>query len=174
MIGRSSPRPGRARDERALTLVEMMIGLALLALVVPVLGPLMVSSMRSGGELQAQSEVVDELQLQVQAIARELRSAECIYEPAENSSGDRLRFLTTANGDHYEVTYDVADGELVRTRDATSRDVGRGLVGSSAPFAQIANPRRSVEIDLHVQLDDDQRPKELRTTVAGRNAWRTC
>jgi len=162
------------RSQDGMSLVETLIALALLSLIVPVLGPIMVSSARSGSELQTHSEVVDELQLQVAQIARELRSAECIYEPAENTSGTTLRFLTDANSSSYEVSYSVVDGALVRTRDTTVRGVGRGIVGPASPFLQIANPRRSVEIDLQIRLDDDQGAKRVRTTVAGRNAWRTC
>jgi len=168
----------RAASEAGISVIELMVTLALMTAVVPVLGPLMISSMRSANDLQTQSAVIDELRLESSAIARELRSAECIYEPTipagqVHQAGARLRFLTTANSDNYEVTYEIIDGRLVRTRDGVVRTVGRGVTNSSDVFTHNATPRRSVGLRFVVQLDTDQAPQQVTTTIAGRNAWQS-
>jgi hypothetical protein len=164
--------------ERGTSLVELMVACVLLVAIVPIFGPMMTSALRAGNEVRTHSEVLDELRLQVFAINRELRSAECIYEPAENAPGNRLRFTTNANTSlTYEVTYEVVDGALIRTQGSTERPVGSGIVAAAdgtEPFDHIANPRRSVRITLPVQLDERHNPKVVATVVSGRNAWRTC
>jgi type II secretory pathway component PulJ len=171
-------RAGRARrrlsDEAGLTVLEVTISMVLMLAVVPIVGPVMISSMRTGTHLQAHSEVLDELRLQGMAIARELRSAECIHEPtlAANSNratSSRLRFTTNTDGVVYEVTYEVLDGQLVRTQGTTSRIVGRALEGGSDAFTHNATPRRTVDLRFHVRVED--KADTLRTTIAGRNAW---
>lgn len=161
--------------ERGMTLIEVSVAMVLMVAVLPVLG-VMVSSMRTGAELQARSEMLDELRIQGAAIARELRSAECIYEPTiadgdHSAASSRLRFTTNANGAVYEVVYEVVDGELIRTRDGTQRIVGRGLENSSDAFTHNATPRRTVDVRFVVRVDPAEEPVVLDTTVAGRNAW---
>ena len=160
-----------------MTLPEVMIALTLMAAIVPILGPLMISSMRSANEIRVQSEIVDELRQESTAIARELRSAECIYEPAipegqVQQIGSRLRFTTNTNSQHYEVTYEVLDGKLIRTRDGTQRVISEGIVNSGDVFAHKATPRRNIDLRFVVQLGD-RKAQEVTTSIAGRNAWQS-
>ena len=167
-------------DERGITLVELVVAMALLALVAPIVGMAMVSSLRTTNQMTASSATLDELRLQVTAISRELRSATCITTPAENATGTVLTFSTASNGMDpndaaSKVTYEVVGGELLRTQGTgTASVVSRGIIGPAAPFRQVTTPRRSVQIDFTVRLLDGKAPQGIGTVVAGRNAWRTC
>lgn len=162
-------------DERGITLVELIVAMALLAIAAPLVGAAMISSLRATDQMSSSSQVLDELRLQVTAISRELRSATCITSPGANSTGSVLTFTTSSNGPESIVTYEVIAGELRRTQDTgTASVVSRGIVGPAAPFRQVTTPRRSVHIDFSVQLLDGKPPQEISTVVAGRNAWRTC
>ena len=167
-------------DERGITLVELIVAMALLAIAALVVGVAMVTSLRTTDQLTASSATLDALRLQVTAISRELRSATCITSPAENTSGTVLTFSTASNGMDpndaaSKVTYEVVGGELLRTQGTgTPSVVSDGIVGPVAPFRQVTTPRRSVQIDLSVRLLDGKPPQDIGTVVAGRNAWRTC
>lgn len=167
-------------DERGITLVELIVAMAILAIAAPIVGTVMVSSLRATDEMSSSSQVLDELRLQVTAISRELRSATCITSPAENSAGTTLTFRTASNGldandNGSIVTYEVLGGELRRTQGSGSPSVvSRGIVGPVAPFRQVTTPRRSVHIDFSVRLLDGDPAQDIGTVVAGRNAWRTC
>jgi len=167
-------------DERGITLVELIVAMALLAIAAPIVGAAMISSLRATEQLSVSSQVLDELRLQVTAISRELRSATCITSPAGNSTGTKLTFSTASNGldpnaAESAVTYEVVGGELLRTQGSGDPAiVSRGIVGPAAPFRQVTTPRRSVHIDFSVALLDGEPPQQIGTVVAGRNAWRTC
>lgn len=166
-------------DERGVTLVELIVAMALLAIAAPIVGMAMVSSLRATDEMAVSSQVLDELRLQVTAISRELRSATCITSPGENTSGTTLTFTTASNGldpNHVDsrVTYEVVGGELRRTQGSATSVVSRGIVGPVTPFRQVTTPRRSVHIDFSVRLLDGDPAQQIGTVVAGRNAWRTC
>lgn len=164
----------RCGDERGITLVELVVAMALLAIAAPIVGAAMVSSLRTTDQLSTSSQVLDELRLQVTAISRELRSATCITGPAENTTGTTLTFTTASNGQEYDVTYEVAGGELRRTQGSATSVVSGGIVGPAAPFRQVTTPRRSVHIDFSVRLLEGVPVQQIGTVVAGRNAWRTC
>jgi Tfp pilus assembly protein PilW len=160
-----------------MSLVEVLVAMSLMVAIVPVFVPLLLSSTRSARSLGLQSETLDQLRLAVATIGRELRSAECIYEPAPNGpGGPTLRFLTNANNATYEVTYTVGAGELRRQR--TGQGATTAATGLVAPyddaFRHVFNPRRSVKLVLRVQTDPEQPVRDVTTTIAGRNAWRDC
>jgi Tfp pilus assembly protein PilW len=167
-------RRARWLSEAGTSLVEVMIGLSLVVLVVPVLGSLLTSGGEGAARLQADSEAIDELRTQVFTIQRELRSAICIETPAPGAAnaGPMLVFTTAANGTPYRVTYEVAGGELRRTVEGRPTHVA-GTSLTSGRFEQIANPRRSVHIQLVVAPTGGGEHTALDTVVAGRNAWET-
>ncbi|MDQ1374911.1 MAG: hypothetical protein QOJ09_2249, partial [Actinomycetota bacterium] len=83
------------RDERGVTLIELMIAMMILTIVGPITASVMVSTLRAGQATENQSRVVDELRLQMYAISRELRSAECIAAPSvADTPGATLQFAT--------------------------------------------------------------------------------
>lgn len=178
MIGtrRAPPRPTGLARHAGVSLVEVLVAMTLMLAIVPVFGPLLVSSTRSARSLGLQSQALDQLRVAVASIGRELRSAECIYEPAPNGpAGTTLRFLTNANNTTYEVTYTAFVDELRRQVTGQEATIAAtGLVEPSGAFRQVVTPRRRVEIDLAVQVDPDQPVRDVITTIAGRNAWRDC
>lgn len=160
-----------------MTLVEVVVAVALLSAVGAIFLPLLTTATRSVRPLQSQSQAVDELRVALATIGRELRSAECVAEPAANASAsDRLRFTTHANGTTYEVTYTATGGELRRqvTGAPAAQVAASGLVDTTDAFAHVATPRRTVRVHFHVQPDPDRPARELGTVMAGRNAWRSC
>jgi prepilin-type N-terminal cleavage/methylation domain-containing protein len=163
-------------DERGMTLVELVVAMSIFAVVTTIFMPMIGDSLRTSSRLEHQSESIDQARTTFQAIARELRSAECITLPAENTTGTTLRFTTNANNSSYEVTYSASGSTMVRqvTGNPTSSVVATDLVSTSDLFHQISTPRRTVLLTLRVRVDPKETPRLLTTTIAGRNAWRTC
>jgi type II secretory pathway pseudopilin PulG len=174
-------RVRRWAADGGMTLVEVMVALSLMVAIVPVFMPLLISATRSARKLGLQSQTLDQLRLTVGTIGRELRSAECIYEPVANgAAGPTLRFrtdafLTTAASASYDVTYSAVGGQLRRQVTGEGATVtASGLVDPSGAFRQIFTPRRSVKILLQIQSDPKDPVRDVATTIAGRNAWRDC
>jgi type II secretory pathway pseudopilin PulG len=178
-----------ARDERGMTLVELIVSMSVLIIVAPMITSVMVSTLQAGQASEGQSRVVDELRQQMYAVSRELRSARCIKAPTTfNAPGDTLTFTTEsqtgAAASAYDLRYQVVDIDdetyLVRTEydsngvEVGSRLVGPGLVSPNTTFELRSTPRKSVIVKLQLQLSAERSVQELTTTIAGRNAWITC
>jgi type II secretory pathway pseudopilin PulG len=176
--GRHRRRP----DGAGMTLVEVLVAMTLMAAIVPVFGPLLLSATRSARSLGFQSQTLDGLRLAVATIGRELRSAECIGLPVANGpAGSVLRFrtdafLTAAGTSGYEVTYTAVSGELRRqvTGSAGPTIAATGLVDPADAFQQSFTPRRSVRLVFRVRSAPGSPVRDVTTTIAGRNAWRDC
>jgi hypothetical protein len=164
-----------------MSLVEVVVAMSLMVAIVPVFVPLLISATKSARSLGFQSQTLDQLRLSVSTIGRELRSAECIYQPVANGpAGPTLRFrtnafLTAAGTASYEVTYTAATGELRRQVTGQGSTIAAGgLVDPSGAFQQVFTPRRSVKLAFRVQTDPKDPVRDVATTIAGRNAWRDC
>ena len=171
----------RLKGDSGMSLVEILVAMALMTAIVPVFAPLLVSATRNARSLSAQSQALDELRAAVATIGRELRSAECIPEPAPNGpAGPTLRFLTNAfltdaDTAAYEVTYTVAGDELRRQVTGQGTTIAAsGLVDASGTFQQVVTPRRSVKVAFRVRADPEEPVRDVTTAIAGRNAWRDC
>jgi type II secretory pathway component PulJ len=167
----------RARDESGITVVELVISVMLVGIVSAVFLPIMASSSRSIHPMQVRSQTIDSLRNALSAIGREMRSAECVSEPAANApAGNRLQFRTDANNENYEVTYTAENGQLLRkvTGEDFVQVVETGLVNTGDAFTHIATPRRTVNVVFHFQPDPDSKVLDLSTVIAGRNAWHSC
>jgi type II secretory pathway pseudopilin PulG len=171
----------RVRATAGMSLVEVMVAMTLMLVIVPVFSPLLLSASRSARSLGLQSQTLDELRLVVATIGRELRSAECIYEPVANeAAGATLRFrtaafLTVGGNDAYEVTYTAVVGELRRQVTGQGATIAAtGLVDPSGAFEQEFTPRRSVKLAFRIQSDPESPVRDVATTIGGRNAWRDC
>ena len=174
------------RSEAGLSLVETMVAMTLMVAIVPILAPIMVSSLSTSSHNEEQSRTIDEFRNQLYAITRELRSATCIAVPAAaDTAGNTLQFTTTAelaggvSTEHdvrYQAIVDASGGRLVRTDLASGgqRIVGPGLVSPNTTFTLRSTPRRSIEVVLQLQFTTRRAVQTLRTTVTGRNAWATC
>jgi type II secretory pathway component PulJ len=167
----------RLRHQDGITVVDVVVATALVAVVSAVFLPIMATSTRSVHPMQMKSQSIDSLRNALAAIGREMRSAACVTEPAANAgAGNRLRFTTDANNSVYEVTYSVEDGRLLRqvTGESTVTLLDTGLGNGSDAFTHIATPRRTVKVLFHFQHDPDEPVLELSTVMAGRNAWHAC
>lgn len=175
----------RSRDESGITVVELVVATMLVGIVSVVFLPIMASSSRSIHPMQVRSQTIDSLRNALASIGREMRSAECVSEPAANAPAPSnvLRFTTDSQStstdpaeSSYEVTYTAADGQLLR--QVTGQDdvqlVETGLVNSGDAFTHIATPRRTVKVVFHFQPDPDGKVMDLSTVIAGRNAWHAC
>jgi Tfp pilus assembly protein PilW len=166
------------RNERGTSLVEVMIAMMIMTSIVGIVGPILVSSMRTTGSVEAQSRTIDELRIAMASIGRELRSAECVYSPAvpagaSSASGTTLDFRTVANNVVNRVVYTIDGSTLTRQVNAGAlQKVAQGLTAGS--FVQFSTPRRSVRLDFSIRLGTSGAPDRLATTIAGRNAWRVC
>lgn len=167
----------RLRAQAGVTITEMVVSMTLVGTVSAVFLPILGTATRSVRPMQAQSEAIDDLRNSLATIGRELRSALCVAEPQANAaSGNVLTFTTEANNEQYEVTYTVADGQLIRHRpdEGQLTLVGSGLVGEEDAFTFIETPRRTVRVQFTFQPDPSQPGRELSTVMAGRNAWHNC
>jgi type II secretory pathway pseudopilin PulG len=167
----------RRRSEAGLSLVEVVVTVALLSAVSAVFLPLMATATRATRPMEVQSQSIDSLRNALAAIGRELRSADCVSEPAANAAaGNQLRFTTDANDMTYEVTYTATDGQLLRqvTGEDSVTLLETGLVNTGDAFTHIATPRRTVKVVFHFQPDPREPVLDLSTVVAGRNAWHAC
>jgi len=166
----------RSRCERGATLVEVVVGMSLFVVATTLAMPMVGNALKTTNRLENQSDDLDKDRIGFLAIARELRSAECIHLPAENTTGTVLTFTTYANDQYYEVTYAVSGTNLTRqvTGEASSAIVVTNLVNPTDIFQQVSTPRRTMTLTLRVQVDPKLQPRLLVTTIAGRNAWRTC
>ena len=130
----------RLRSQVGVTITEMVVSMTLIATVAAVFLPILGTATRSVRPMQAQSEAIDDLRNSLATIGRELRSALCVAEPAANAgSGNVLRFTTEANNEQYEVTYTVADGQLIR----------HGPTRVSSRWSASGSGRRGRRLHLH-------------------------
>lgn len=166
------------REQSALSLFEVMVAVSLIGAVVAFLGPVMTSSLRAGRVLVNESRAVDEIQSSMDRIDRELRSACEVSSPAADSSASTLTFKTQADrAGTYEVTYEAIDGQLTRTEDGTTQQIGEGLVVTSEEFTHTQNntgTRAEIGIDIDVRFEDSNSPRSIQTVVSGRNTWSGC
>jgi len=173
-VTRRTANTNRGRGDAGVTLVELVVSLAVMSIAFLVVGGVLISALTSSNRLQASSAAVDEGRRASARIDRELRSATCIREPAVGTPGDTLIFDTVADGPSHRVTYEVTGGQLTRQQDAgTAATVANGLVAGEPTFSQVATPLRTVQVGLTVASANGGTYR-LTTTIAGRNAWRTC
>lgn len=167
----------RCLAEAGISLLEVVVATSLFGVVVALFGPTMTSAFHAGRVIDNESRAIDEIEVAVARLDRELRSARCIAEPAAGGSGPRLSFTTMADrAGAYDVTYSVTGGRLLRTTASGTSEVGEGLVVTSQEFTHVANPgqRGTVTITLRVRFEDSHGPRAITTTIAGRNAWASC
>jgi type II secretory pathway component PulJ len=163
----------RLRGQAGVTITELVVSMTLIGAVGAVFLPLLGTATRSIRPMEAQSQAVDDLRNSLATIGRELRSAVCITAPTQNGSGNVLSFTTEANNEQYQVSYTVANGQLIRERPDQGRVtlVASGLVGEANAFTYISNPRQTVKVELTFQPDPTEPGRELSTVMVGRNAY---
>jgi type II secretory pathway component PulJ len=162
------------RGEAGLTLVELLVSLTLMTVLMGIVGPMLVSALTATNRLGRTADAVDDARLVAAQLDRELRSAQCISAPAENAKGNTLVFQTLADGVQSTLTYQVSGNELTRQDDLGNERLLISSVGTTTEaFSQAVTPLRSVQVKIPITSKNGA-TFELQTTIAGRNAWRTC
>ena len=60
------------------TLIELMVAMALMALIVPLTFPMLTDTLKEGGLLSSQSAGLDGLQIGANSVGRDVRAATCV------------------------------------------------------------------------------------------------
>jgi prepilin-type N-terminal cleavage/methylation domain-containing protein len=172
----SRPAVGRPDSDRGTTLVELMVTLVVMTIAAGIIGSVLVSAQNATTRMQHSASAIDDARLISATIDRELRSASCIAAPAENLTGNTLTFRTVLYGKSLLVTYVVGNGVVTRADDdvvGPARTVIQSAGATSSAFKQLTTPLRAIEVDIPIRSGNGGEFR-LRTTIAGRNAWRTC
>jgi type II secretory pathway pseudopilin PulG len=163
-----------ARHDAGTTIVELLVALAVMAIAMVMIASTLISAQRMTNRVENSSTAVDSARLASAMLDRELRSAVCISSPGENATSNTLTFQTLA-GEGFEVlTYVVGDGALTRaTNLGQAVTLVRGVGATTTAFRQVTTPLRTIVVDIPIRSDNGGE-FHLQTTVAGRNAWRSC
>ena len=104
------PEPPRRSDERGLTVVELVVTMAVLAVVVPMALTLLHTVQRGVVAQQSRSDSTDQARSAAQQVDRQIRSGNVLYQP--ESGGMSLRVYTQANAAQRCVQWRVLDRQL--------------------------------------------------------------
>lgn len=188
-------RPRVVSDERGMTLAEMMVTLMILGIALSIFLSVLASVQRGVVRQEQHSLRNDRARLAIEALDREIRSGNILYDPASESESVRyysLRIYTQANAPTREGATCVQwllEGETLRTRrwvpyepsTATSwRAVAEGIVNRTAtPNVQLftidPDPYkggRTIQVTLLVNDDYANHPDQtirLQAALTGRN-----
>lgn len=162
------------RRDSGMTLFELVISMAVMAIVVAIVASTLSLAQRATNRLENSSVAIDSARLLSATLDRELRSAVCITEPVPNQAAPRniLNFQTVASPGE-GITYEIVDDTVIRTEGGSSRTVVRNVGATTAAFEQTMTPLRTVVVDIPIRSDNGGE-FHLQTTVAGRNAWGQC
>jgi prepilin-type N-terminal cleavage/methylation domain-containing protein len=164
---------GRSAD-RGFTLFEIMIGVAIMAIVTAISASTLILAHNATNRLDNTAVAIDSARLLSAELDRELRSATCIETPAENTSGNTLTFQTLSGTDLVVLTYSVALGAVTRSENLESpRTIITGVGTTTTAFTQLSTPLRTVFVNIPIRSANGGE-FNLQTTVAGRNAWKPC
>jgi prepilin-type N-terminal cleavage/methylation domain-containing protein len=160
--------------DRGVTLVELVIGMAVMAIVTGMAASTLLLSQRATNRIEKTVTAVDAARLLSAELDRELRSAVCILSPGENLSSNTLSFQTLAAEQVVVLTYSVAFGIVTRTENLDEpRTIITDVGLTTTAFKQVTTPLRTIEINIPIRSENGGE-FNLQTTVAGRNAWRAC
>ena len=176
-------RRGRPGREDGLTLVELLVTMAVSAVVLAFVGATVVNALRAQDRQQAQLAALSEAKIAFERVGRELRVA----DPLRLAEPERLSLDTDAGGGPTRtLTYQRVGDRLLATDAATGQATalvgalaaGEPLFryhlfdGSTAAGGAALDPRsvRSVTVRLRVQPEGATRPIDLENRVLLRNA----
>lgn len=174
-------------NDEGISVVELMIAMALMAIVAAVFGTALSTSFTVTRDFQGVAASNDSSRLVLRQITRELRSADAIYEPLPCTTSNTLDFTTRAyagaEADQQHIVYELADGTLSRSDDGgtTWRVVVDDIVNTSLEpaFATQGSAQgtpsegKVVTITLWSDADPTDRigRRLAETEVSGRNIW---
>jgi prepilin-type N-terminal cleavage/methylation domain-containing protein len=170
----------RCRGDGGVTLIELLVAMALMALIVPLTFPMLTETLRVGGNLASQSAGLDGLQIAAASVGYDARRASCLSlgptggTPGTEASGSTLVVVVERSGSAVTVTYEVSGGRLTRSEDGgTPIVVASGLTGNPAVFTLHPGARQALQLDMAAAVEGPI-PVELHTTVTARAAWQPC
>ncbi len=103
------------RDQRGMTLVELMVSVSLMIVVVTIFTTVLLSVQKGVIRQQARSEINDQARLALEQMDREIRSGNVLYDPASEPAATcagldcqptfSVRVYTQVNADTRQATY---------------------------------------------------------------------
>ena len=181
-----------SRDQRGLTLVELLVTIVLLGIVMAICVQVFVTIGRTVSTTDQNSQNTDQARLAVQQIDRQVRSGNVLYNPAaETPAGFALRVYTQANGDQRCVQWRITkatsgfkDG-ILQTRSWSEswtfdgdvsgwRNISENILTTgSAAFSLDSSSgfgNRLINIDVRVNADPvHQKTVQFTSSITGRN-----
>ena len=181
-----------SRDQRGLTLVELLVTIVLLGIVMAICVQVFVTIGRTVATTDQNSQNTDQARLAVQQIDRQVRSGNVLYNPAaETPAGFALRVYTQANGYQRCVQWRITkatsgfkDG-ILQTRSWSEswtfdgdvsgwRNISENvLTTGSAAFSLDGSSgfgNRLINIDVRVNADPvHQKTVQFTSSITGRN-----
>ena len=181
-----------SRDQRGLTLVELLVTIVLLGIVMAICVQVFVTIGRTVATTDQNSQNTDQARLAVQQIDRQVRSGNVLYNPAaETPAGFALRVYTQANGYQRCVQWRITkatsgfkDG-ILQTRSWSEswtfdgdvsgwRNISENILTTgSAAFSLDGSSgfgNRLINIDIRVNADPvHQKTVQFTSSITGRN-----
>jgi type II secretory pathway pseudopilin PulG len=174
-------------NDRGMSVVELLIAMSLMLIAAVVFGAALSTSFTVTRDFQGTATSNDDSRLVLKQIARELRSADVIYEPLPCDTSNTLDFNTRAYVGaavtQRHIVYTVVDGTLQRSDDGgtTWRTVISDVVNeSSEPLFETqgsigGTPSEGKVVTINIWTDADLTDRINRrlaaTEVSGRNIW---
>lgn len=185
----------RARDERGMSLVEVMVASIILGFVVLVFTGTLASIQKAVVNQDNLSRTNDQARLAVEQLDREIRSGNVLYDPADEIAPYEpfytLRVYTQTNAPSRNtfscVMWEITDAGELRTRRWPPDDVGAAtawrVVATGIVNRELGVPafeldtdplkgERTLSITLRVNEDFENRPSqtiEIQESLTGRN-----
>jgi hypothetical protein len=190
-------RPRAGAGDAGTTLVELLVVMTVSVLMLTLTYGALITVQKQTVDNQARNQAVDDAQLGLQQIDRQVRSADQIFDPASAPLPMSLTILTRADagtagafGTDRCVQWQVTSGGELRTRSwlATNtstvtpwRILARDLkndADTTPPFAYAASGPRTVDVDLVVKPEKSTgTPARVKSSLTARNtntAGTTC
>ena len=137
------------REDRGLTLVELMVAMMLMTIVAAVFLSLLRTTMFATRDLEGTARSNDDVRLALQQLDRDFRSTEQICEPLPGSSSNRLDFrtraytATTTAAGYQDLIYELQDLD----GDGDSTDLQRSSDGGISWSTVISGVRNETFVD---------------------------
>ncbi len=136
---------------KGFSLLELLIYVAILAVLVVIVANTFISLSRGSGQSQARSEVDSALKFAAELIKQDIKNASAITTPASGGSSSSLT-LTRGGA---TIVYDVASGVLRRTVNAGAPQniTGSNITVSSPTFTRVENTNTVFSAtDISIQI----------------------
>ncbi len=162
------------QHDHGTTLIELMISMLVMAIGMAIIASTLLLAEQATHRIEKTSEAIDAARLLSASLDRELRSAVCITSPGENLYSNTLTFQTLSAEVVSVLTYTVVDGAVTRRENlGEPRTIISEVGTTTTAFKQVTTPLRTVVVDIPIRSENGGQ-FQLQTTIAGRNAWRSC